>query len=54
MANKFTTYVQNHSPSHIEIVGLVMIYVTCYLSQCVYYDVKCNNPFSRSLHVWMG
>jgi hypothetical protein len=36
MANKFTTYVPNHSPNHIEIVGLVMIYVTCYLSQCVY------------------
>jgi hypothetical protein len=31
MANKFTTYVPNHSSNNIEIVGLViMIYVTCF------------------------
>jgi hypothetical protein len=34
MADKLTSHLTNTSSNDIEIVGLVISYVECYLSQC--------------------
>jgi hypothetical protein len=40
MADKFSNYVPNTVVKDIQFIGLVIIYVGCYMSKSVYYDVK--------------